>query len=381
MIKRGLILNRTHTRKFWAISLLALLYFAMAGPATAVNYTTTQISTLGGAYLGLFPKINSKGEVAWAGNYYDSPGLYLYSNGKVKQLTNNPNIQNFDINDLGQVVWSGLVMSPYGYNIFLHKNNVTTQITTDGNNNYDPSINDYGDFVWNSYDGDKARIKLRTSAGSISTYWTCPSASVININYVFPVINNLGQVAWANYTLDNMDHIYLDGVLVHSNPSFTPSLGYTDPLHSLNNKGDLVFSASDGIWLKRSGATIQQIAVTANRSYRPRINDGGLLAFVGDSAAYTTAIYLYNAATGSQKITDNGTYPFLNNKGQVIWTNNQGIYLFSQNSSSRIVPYDYSVYPTLNDGGQVAWQGTFSGDGIFLSRPVAAFPGLLLLLE
>ncbi|MFZ5453019.1 MAG: choice-of-anchor tandem repeat NxxGxxAF-containing protein [Thermodesulfobacteriota bacterium] len=363
------------------LGILAALTWLGVGPAAAGKYVTTQISTLGGAYLGLFPKINNRGEVAWAGNYYDSPGLYLYSHGVVKQLTNNPNIQNFDINDLGQVVWSGLVLSPYGYNIFLYKNGVTTQVTTDGNNNFDPSFNDYGDFVWNTYDGSKARIKLCTSAGSISTYWTCPTASEININYVFPVINNQGQVAWANYTLDNLDHIYLDGVLIHSSPSFISSLGYTDPLYSLNNNGDLVFSSSDGIWLKKNGASIQLIATTDNRSYRPRINDSGLVAYVGDSTAFTTAVFLYSSATGSQKITDNGVYPFLNSKGQVIWTNNQGIYSYYQNASSLIINYTYSVYPTLNDRGQVAFQGPFSGDGIFLSRPAAGQPWLPMLLD
>ena len=359
-----------------------MMLFTFACPAGAASYTTTQISNLGGGYLGLFPKINSKGEVAWAGNYYDSPGLYLYSNGQVKQLTSNPNIQDFDINDLGQVVWSGLVQSPYyGYDIFLYKNGAISQVTTDGYNNYDPSFNDNGDFVWNSYDGDKARIMLCTGSGAVSTFWTCPSWSVFNINYVFPVINNLGQVAWANYTSD-MDNIYLDGVLVHSSSSFIPSLGYTDGLHSLNNNGDLVFSASDGIWLKRNGAPIQQIATTNNRSYRPRINDSGLVAYVGDSAAHDTAVYLYNSANGSQKLTDDGTYPFINNKGQLIWTSNQGIYLYYQNAASRIVDYGYSVYPTLNYRGQVAWQGEFSGDGIFLSRPPAAdLSGLMLLLS
>ncbi|MHB8068697.1 MAG: TolB-like translocation protein [Desulfobaccales bacterium] len=363
------------------LGILAAIFWLGVGSAAAGKYVTTQISTLGGAYLGLFPKINNNGEIAWTGNYYDSPGLYLYSNGKVKQLTNNPNIQDFDINDLGQVVWSGLVQSPYGYNIFLYKNGGTAQITTDGNNNFDPSINDNGDFVWNSYDGSKARIKLCTSAGSISTFWTCPTASAININYVFPVINNQGQVAWANYTLDNMDHIYLNGVLVHTSSSFVSGLGYTDPLHSLNNNGDLVFSSSDGIWLKKSGASIQLIATTANRSYRPRINDSGLVAYVGDSTASETAVYLYSSATGSQKITDNGTYPFLNNKGQVIWTNNQGIYSYYQNSSSLIANYGYTVYPTMNARGAVAWQGEFSGDGIFLTMPLIVQPWLPMLLN
>lgn len=357
----------------WGI--IGILILLGASSAAAANYVTRQISTLGGAYLGLFPKVNNRGEVAWAGNYYDSPGLYLYSDGKVTQLTTNPNIQNFDINGLGQVVWSS------NSNLYLYKNGSTQQVTTDGNNNFDPSFNDYGDFVWNSYDGIKARIKLCTRTGSISTYWTCPAASDINIFYVFPVINNPGQVAWANYTMDNMDHIYLDGVLVHSSPSFISSLGYTDGLHSLNNNGDLVFSRSDGIWLKKSGAAVQKIATTANRSYRPRITDSGLVAYVGDSAAYNTAVYLYTTAGGSQKITDNGTYPFLNNRGQVIWTTNQGIFLYDQGVSGRIVSYSYAVYPTMNDKGQIAWQGEFSGDGIFLSRPVAGMPWLPLVLE
>ena len=378
-------------RRFAAIGwILGAFILLGAWPAAAGNYVTTQISTLGGAYLGLFPKINSKGEVAWAGNYFDSPGLYLYSNGKVKQLTNNPDIQNFDINDLGQVVWSGLVQSPYGYNIFLYKNGGTTPITTNGNNNFDPSFNANGDFVWHSYDGLHAYVNQCTSTGAVSTIWTCTSYSVLNANgnFINPVINNLRQVAWiiitqdANYNL--LDNIYLSSgglaTIVHTNSSFIPDLGYTDPLHSLNNNGDLVFSASDGIWLKKSGAAAQKIATTANRSYRPRINDHGLVAYVGDSAANYTAVYLYNSASGSQKITDNGTYPFINNKDQVIWTNYQGIYLYYQNSSSRIVNYGFPVYPTLNDRGQVAWQGEFSGDGIFLSRPVSGLAGMSLLL-
>jgi hypothetical protein len=63
-----------------------------------------------------------------------------------------------------------------------------------------------------------------------------------------------------------------------------------------------------------------------------------------------------------------GLFPKINSRGQVIWTNTQGIYLYEQGSFRCIVPYEYSVYPTMNDRGEVAWQGTFSGDGIFLSR-------------
>ncbi len=47
--------------------IVALAWLA-AAPAAAANYATTQISTLGGAYLGLFPKGTNKGEVAWSGN-------------------------------------------------------------------------------------------------------------------------------------------------------------------------------------------------------------------------------------------------------------------------------------------------------------------------
>lgn len=369
----------------WILGALILLG---AWPAGAAPYNTTQISTLGGAYLGLFPKINGKGEVAWAGNYYDSPGLYLYSGGKVKQLTNNHDIENFDINDLGQVVWSMSTSS--GYDIFLYKNGGTTPITTNGNNNFDPSFNANGDFVWHSYNGLHAYVNQCTSAGAVSTIWTCTSYSDwnANANFINPVINNLRQVAWIIITQDAsynlLDNIYLlsggTAAIVHTSPSFTPDLGYTDPLHSLNNHGDLVFSASDGIWLKKSGAAVQKIATTANRSYRPRINDHGLVAYVGDSTANYTAVFLYTSAGGSQKLTDNGTYPFLNNKDQVIWTNYQGIYLYNQNSAGRIVNYGYPVYPTLNDRGQVAWQGEFSGDGIFLSRPATGLAGAALLL-
>jgi hypothetical protein len=363
-----------------AIFLIALIWVSAAVPAEAGRYLTTQISTLGGGAGGLFAKINNNGEVAWAGNYYDSPGLYLYSSGKVKQLTDNKDIDNFDINDLGQVVWSASTAN--GYNLFLYKNGVTTTVTTDGNNNFEPSFNDKGDFVWNSYDGSKARIKLCTAAGISSTIWICPSYSELNTMYTYPVINNLGQVAWINYTIDNKDNIYFyDGQanIVHSSNSFYPSYPYFEPLHSLNNKGDLVFSASDGIWLKKSGATAQQIATPENRDYRPRINDSGLVVYVGDNADYSTAIYLYS--TGPQKISDNGSYPDINNQGQVIWTNNQGIYLYSKNSFSRIVTYDnYALRPMFNDSGLLAWQGNWSGDGIFLSRPVNALPCLLLLL-
>ena len=368
--------------------LLTLIALALlgAGPAVASIYATTQISTLGGAYLGLFPKINGKGEVAWMGNYYDSPGLYLYSNGQVKQLTSNPDIQDFDINDLGEVVWSGMISSPYvGYDIYLYKNGVTTPITTDGNNNFDPSFNDKGDFVWNSYNGDKAYIRLCTAAGSVSTIWTCPSLSMFNTNYVFPVINNLGQVAWrnyANYSLDENIYLYSGGIatIVHTSSSFTALVGYTEPLHSLNNNGDLVFSGSDGIWLKKSGAAAQQIG-PVNPYCRPRINDSGVVAYAGDSAAHNTAIYLYDGSA-PHKITDDGIYPQINNQGQVIWADTQGINLYDKNFSGLVVPYSNgeTLHPSLNSHGLVAWQGTYSGDGIFLSRPLNSLPGLQLLL-
>ena len=241
-----------------------------AWPAGATHYTTTQISTQGGGFIGLFPKINNKGEVAWVGNYYDSPGLYLYSNGKVNQLTNNPDIQNFDINDLGQVVWSGLTQSPNSYNIFLYKNGATQPpITMNCNNNFDPSFNANGDFVWHSFDGTYAYVNLRTSAGAVSTIWTCPSSYSgmlnANANFINPVINNLGQVAWLIYYRRRqlqpvgIISIYLtaaQATIVHTSLSLISDLGYSDPLYSLNNNGDLVFSGSDGIWLKKSGAAI-----------------------------------------------------------------------------------------------------------------------------
>jgi hypothetical protein len=365
-----------------AILLISLLVLSAAVPAEAGSYLTTQISPLGGGTLGTFAKINSKGEAAWAGNYYDSPGLYLYSDGEVKTLTDNKDINNFDINELGQVVWSASTAN--GYNLFLYKSGVTTPITTDGNNNFDPSFNDKGDFVWNSYDGDKARIKLCTAAGIISTIWTCPSYSSLNTVYIFPQINDLGQVAWINYTIDNKDNIYLyDGQanIVHTSDSFYTSYPYSEPLRSLNNKGDLVFSASDGIWLKKSGAAAQKIAAPENRDYRPRINDSGLVVYVGDNADYSTAIYLYGS-TGPQKITSSGVCPDINNQGQIIWTNTQGIYLYSQNYFSRIVTYgnNGSLRPMLNSHGLLSWQGNWSGDGIFLSRPANALSGLLILL-
>jgi hypothetical protein len=364
-----------------AIFLISLILLSASLPAEAGRYITTQISTLGGGAGGLFPKINIRGEVAWAGNYYDSPGLYLYSDGKVKPLTNNPDIDNFDINDLGQVVWSARTTN--GYNLFLYKNGVTTTITTDGNNNFEPSFNDRGDFVWNSYDGSKARIKLCTATGVISTIWTCPSYSELNTMYIYPLINNLGQVAWINYTIDNKDNIYFyngQANIVHTSDSFYPSYPWFEPLHSLNNSGDLVFSASDGVWLKQADATVQQVATPENRDYRPRINDSGLVVYVGDNVDYSTAIYLYGS-TGSQKISNNGAYPDINNQDQVIWTNNGGIYLYSKNSFSRIVAYDnYALRPSFNDSGLLAWQGNWSGDGIFLGRPVTILPALQLLI-
>ena len=106
------------------------------------------------------------------------------------------------------------------------------------------------------------------------------------------------------------------------------------------------------------------------------------MAYVGDSAAAnSTAIYLYSSATGPQKLTDDGTYPFLNNKGQVIWTNSPGDLLIkSKHPSAASSTMDFPVYPTMNNRGQVAWQGESSGDGIFLSQPVTGLPGPQLLL-
>jgi hypothetical protein len=125
----------------------------------------------------------------------------------------------------------------------------------------------------------------------------------------------------------------------------------------------------------------QKIATPENRDYRPRINDSGLVVYVGDNVDYSAAIYLYDS-TGSQKISSNGVCPDINNQGQIIWTNDQGIYLYSQNSFSQIVTYGNSglLRPMLNNRGLLTWQGDWSGDGIFLSRPVNALPGLLLLL-
>jgi hypothetical protein len=383
LAQRETIMSPRFGRVMLTIFLVSLICCTACHPVGAESYTTIQVSTLGGGTLGLFPKTNSRGEVAWSGNYYDSPGLYLSSHGQVNPLTDNPDINDFDINDLGQVVWSARTSN--GYNLFLYKNGVTIPITTDGNNNFEASFNNKGDFVWSSYDGNKARIKQYSAAtGTISTVWTCPSYSELNTMYIYPTINDLGQVAWINYTIDNKDNIYFyDGVanIIHTSDSFYSSYPYHEPLYSLNNKGDLILSASDGIWLKKNGAAAQKIASPQNRDYRPRINDNGLVVYVGDNADYSPAIYLYGSA-GLQKISDNGVCPQINNRGQVIWTNNQGIYLYSPDSLRPIVTYgNYgSLRPSLNDHGRLAWQGNWSGDGVFLSQPTTSMPWLQFLL-
>jgi hypothetical protein len=109
---------------------------------------------------GAYPRINNKGHVVYI-KMSEGIGVYLYDNGTISPIYVNSDYSNIlspDINDRGQIVWSGY--EGYEFQIYLYNNGTPTKLTNyssiTGNtqSNACPRINNNGQIVWTGHDSN-----------------------------------------------------------------------------------------------------------------------------------------------------------------------------------------------------------------------------------
>jgi len=143
------------------------------------------------------PRINNRGEVAWAGYDGADDEVFLYDGTGTIQLTDNSRGDNqAEINDEGKVVWRS--SGPSWHELFLFDGFSVRQLTNDGGrDDYEPKISDSGFVAWThegGWYGEDLDIRLYDGS-SIRSLNSNPNEDHA------PWVNNNGHVVW----IANMD--------------------------------------------------------------------------------------------------------------------------------------------------------------------------------
>ncbi len=198
------------------------------------------------------PQINQHGDVVWEGYDEHDWEIFLYSKGKIIQITDNDyDDRNPQINSKGQIVWEGY--DGNDWEIFLYSGGKITQITDNEYDDRNPRINPKGEIVWHGFDGR-----------------------------------------------DDQVFLYSKGTITQMTDS-----EYHDPNAEINAKEQIVWEGSDGhdleIFLYSNG-TITQITDNEYDDYSPRINSKGQIVWHGFDG-HDDQIFLYSEGT-TTKITN-----------------------------------------------------------------------------
>jgi len=138
------------------------IYSYDSGITNKITYTGLQKINL---------QINDNGQIVWDQQPLSgvvNNDIFVYDNGTIKQINkiwedNNPRINNY-----GEIVWQGSDSEAYQYDIFLNKNGITKQITSDSIQKMSPKINDNGHIVWEGGAGENTEIYLAIPIPDIS---------------------------------------------------------------------------------------------------------------------------------------------------------------------------------------------------------------------
>jgi len=200
------------------------------------------------------PRINDAGQVVWHGGqdcwfdllFLDDCDIYLYDGSMVdpSPINNSAGLDwNPDINDSGHVVYKKI---GYGIDlvvpgIYLYDGTAAEPISSSASSR--PQINDSGQVVWSGYGDGDSDLEIFLYQG--------PSADPIKITVNIrddkgPRINNKGQVAWYGYDSSGSDYeIYVfDGTSI--NPSPITNDSHDDLYPEINSDGCVVWQGWDG---------------------------------------------------------------------------------------------------------------------------------------
>jgi len=267
--------------------------------------TTTQITSNGGLYDDLVPKINDNGHVVWYGHtrsgYSPAPTsyeIYLYDG----TVTNPPSIGSTNyatwsntiipthcplpqINNNGHVVWYGLPDDEEDTEVFLYDGTTTNQITDNGYDDERPQINDNGHVVWSGRP-DNQDLEIFLYDGTTTNQITDNGYDDER-----PQINDNGHVVWlGRHAGQDLEIFLYDGTTITQ----ITSNGYDDYAPNINDRGHVYWSDGQEIYFSNGTTTNPPPIITPGHSFRGlQINNKGDLVWRGwDSVGSDYDIFL-----------------------------------------------------------------------------------------
>ena len=252
----------------------------------------------------IFPRINNKDQIVWHGNDETTGYIYVYDNGSIKIVAHNCYYHEYQLNDNGQIVWSGFEGN---YNIFLYDNGVTQYITRDSYENRHPQINDIGQIVW--------QRRLSTDDYNISLYDNGIITRITNSNYnnFDPLINNNGQIVWFGEETwpDSTIFSLANGILSR----IATGVSWDYDWLRMNDKGQVVWQAFPGGTLTNGqqifiydGINVTQLTSAPGHGYyvwNPQLNNAGQIVchewdgFDWEIFLYSPQVHTINATAGA----------------------------------------------------------------------------------
>lgn len=255
-----------------------------------------------------------------------------------------------DINNYGEVVWQG--WDGQHTNIY---SNFRGKITNNNTDNHFPAINDNGEIVWMQWDnGYSIYSNIRGLIQEATTnFW--------NYN---PDINNNREVVF--------DKCYSDYCELFSNVhgliSTSSIYQYFSP--SINNNGEIVWQGWDSNDYEIFSNIRGQLTDNQYNDYSwygSKINDLGEIVWFTEIPGE-----IYSNVRGqitSDNVDDQASA--INNVVEIVWMRHDpdlGLYHIYSNINGMVTPPNMDArYPVINDSGQIAFQ---SGQHVYLANPI-----------
>ncbi|MEW6657927.1 MAG: hypothetical protein AB1424_04650 [Thermodesulfobacteriota bacterium] len=193
---------------------------------------------------GSSPDINNRGQIVWIGS---NDIIYFYNNGSISQLTNTISYSNHGvrINDRGQIIWIGWNSSSLSYEIFLYD-------TTSGGNPKQISncnsgyyqMNNSGQIVWSGVTDNTYtyyEIYLYDSSSNTTQAISQGHSSSGEIK-----INDFGQIIWPSGA--GPFDLYLSTPGSRNNPQKIDKV-YVNNNYCINNSGQIAYMGNSATWI------------------------------------------------------------------------------------------------------------------------------------
>ena len=317
-------------------------------------------------YKWMNPKINARGDVVWAGLNNDNDWEIFRRTGFDQipvVISNNVNADDISpqINGNGDVVWESWDGTDYDIQLYEESSGTTTSLTG-GNDGYDwnSQINDFGDIVWEGLRGVAPdldwEIFFWPSGDPGPTRLTGDTGSEDNGgDDWYPLINNSGDIVWQSY--DGNDWEILMVPAGTTTPVAITDNTTDDKLPKLNGNGDIVWPSYDGVnyyvnLLPAGNTTPIQVA-TSTSPVSPNMNIDKNVVWIGtDPGGNGIGIFLYRHNSGDViQLSDNAHFdntPQISDNGEVVWYGYDGndweIFLYLVLSSGTLDD-DIHFYP------------------------------------